>query len=382
MRILHICNDFGGSKVHANLYKRLDVLDIEQTIYTYYRGENNNGNNKFDAKHTTFFYKGILRIWHRAFYHLKIRKVYSELIKEVKPLEYDIVHATTLFSDGAIAYQLYKRFGIPYIVTVRNTDVNAFLAVAPHTWSMGIKILKNAQRIVFISKALQDKFCRQIVIRRILSVIKDNFLLQPNGIDDYWLNNVYRLGRNTSHEIIYVGRFDRNKNVIRLIKAVLDLRYIFPDLRLHLVGGEGSKEGDVLKLVGVHSNCLIYHGRINNKEKLKDLYRKCSIFAMPSIHETFGLVYIEALTQNLAILYTKGQGVDGMFVPQVGRTVMARSTKSIEDGLRDLLEQPSICHSNVIIDFEQFRWETIANRYRRIYEEVLVGRYKVSYDIY
>lgn len=381
MRILHICNDFGGSKVHANLYKRLDVLDIEQTIYTYYRGENNNDKNKFDAKHTTFIYKGILRIWHRAFYHLKIRKVYSELIKEVKPSEYDIVHATTLFSDGAIAYQLYKRFNIPYIVTVRNTDVNTFLGIAPHTWSMGVKILKNAQCIVFISKALQVKFCRHIVIREIFPVIQNKFILQPNGIDDYWLNNVYRLGRNTSHEIIYVGRFDRNKNVIRLIKAVLDLRYIFPDLRLHLVGGEGSKEQEVLKFIGVHSDCLIYYGRIDNKEKLKDLYRKCSIFAMPSIHETFGLVYIEALTQNLAILYTKGQGVDGMFAPQVGQSVMARSTKSIEDGLRELLEQSSVRHFNDIIDFEQFRWETISNRYRRIYEEVLVGRYKVSYDI-
>ena len=33
------------------------------------------------------------------------------------------------------------------------------------------------------------------------------------------------------------------------------------------------------------------------------------IFAMPSFNETFGLVYIEALSQNLPILYTKSEGI-------------------------------------------------------------------------
>ena len=46
--------------------------------------------------------------------------------------------------------------------------------------------------------------------------------------------------------------------------------------------------------------------------------RSCSVFAMPSIFETFGLVYLEALSQNLPVVYTKGQGIDGMFDNTVG----------------------------------------------------------------
>ena len=38
MKILHICNDYCGSKVHANLFRRLDELGVEQTVYAYYRG--------------------------------------------------------------------------------------------------------------------------------------------------------------------------------------------------------------------------------------------------------------------------------------------------------------------------------------------------------
>ena len=35
---------------------------------------------------------------------------------------------------------------------------------------------------------------------------------------------------------------------------------------------------------------------------------------MPSTGETFGLVYIEALSQSLPIIYTKGDGVYGFEV--------------------------------------------------------------------
>ena len=381
MRILHICNDFCGSKVHANLYKRLDDLNVEQTIFTYYRGTRKEGKNQFEAKHTSFIYRGILRTWHRVFYHLKIKKVYSDFKKDDAPLDYDLVHATTLFSDGAIAYQLHKEFNLPYIVTVRNTDVNAFLGIAPHTWLMGLRILRNAHRIVFISKALKVKFSKHIAIRKILPDIQNKFVLQSNGIDDYWLNNINRNERPTSYNVIYVGRFDRNKNVVRLIKAVLNLKQLFPHVKLHLVGGDGSKVDEVLKLVENHSDCLFYHGEIYDKDKLIELYRKCSIFAMPSIHETFGLVYIEALSQNLAILYTRGQGVDGMFDQCVGEAVNSRSIKSIENGLKKMLEQPSAYHAFNIIDFDEFRWEKIAGRYKRIYEEVLINSPNASYEI-
>lgn len=51
---------------------------------------------------------------------------------------------------------------------------------------------------------------------------------------------------------------------------------------------------------------------------------------MPSYHETFGLVYIEALTQHLAIVYTKGQGVDGMLDSSVGEAVKASSKANIK----------------------------------------------------
>lgn len=370
MRVLHICNDFCGSKVHSNLYRELDKIGVNQTVFTCYRGGFPEGTNQFEASNTDFIYRGVLSTKHRFLFHTKINTVYRELINAVTPKQYDLVHAVTMFTDGAVAYRLYKEYEIPYIISVRNTDINEFLAVAPHTWPLGLKALKNAKKIVFISKAPQEKFCKHFLIKRILPEIQDKFVIQPNGIDSYWLDNIFRGDANLSHNIIYVGRFDYNKNVLRLMKAILELKIEFKDIHLHLVGGDGSREQKIKQLVDKNRDYISYHGKIYDKNELCQLYHKCSIFAMPSIHETFGLVYMEALSQNLAVLYTKNQGIDGLFDSHIGESVSALSIESIKEGLRKLLSNRDYYNSEGV-DFSKFQWPQIAMKYKTIYEQVL-----------
>lgn len=369
MKILHLCNDFSWTKVHSCLYKALDELGIKQTVFTCVRDLKLKGRNSFEAKGTDFVYAEAWRAYYRFLYHLKIRGIYKKLRQEIDLSSYDCVHATTLFSDGALAYQLHREFGIPYLLSVRNTDVNGFLGYAPHTWLLGRKILLGASKIVFISKALKRKFCKHIAIRGILSQIEDKFVVQPNGIDDYWIDNVSRESKQ-GQQILYVGRLDTNKNVLRLIKAVTALRKQFPNMILNLVGGHGNQENKVKKLAQKHSQLIHYHGEIYDKRILKKMYNANAIFAMPSISETFGLVYIEALTQNLKLLYTKGQGIDGLFEKKVGERVNPLSVKDIRRGLTELLEHSHAYNGNMGIDFELFRWSVIAAIYKNMYSLV------------
>lgn len=370
MKVLHICNDFCGSKVHANLYAELDKQGIQQTVYTYYRDASLAGKNSFEGEATEFVYRPILSTYHRILYHKKIRDVYNDLERQLAASlqTYDLAHATTLFSDGAVAYRLYKEYGIPYVIAVRNTDINEFMVVAPHTWPLGLKILRNARKIIFISKAPKEKFCRHFLIKKILSEIEDRMLIIPNGVDDFWLEHLDLESVKDNHQIIYVGKFDLNKNVERLLKAVFALKAKYPDIKLHLVGGDGSKQDKILRMVQENSDCLVFHGKIYNKEKLMSLYRQCSIFAMPSIHETFGLVYIEAMSQNLAVLYTHNQGIDGLFDTKVGESVNAWSVESIREGMDKLLSNRVDYSIYKHVDLERFRWSKIAAYYKALYE--------------
>src|SRR5690606_26806778 len=113
--------------------------------------------------------------------------------------------------------------------------------------------------------------------------------------------------------ILYIGKFNTGKNVERLIEAFLELRKHKPDIYLKLVGGKGGRHNKVLKLIGKHSESIEYLGVVKEQGKLLNIYRNCHLFAMPSKYETFGLVYIEALTQGLPIVYTKGEGLYGYY---------------------------------------------------------------------
>ena len=90
---------------------------------------------------------------------------------------------------------------------------------------------------------------------------------------------------------------------------------------------------------------------------------------MPSFHETFGLVYAEAMTQGLPIIYTKGQGFDNQFENGlVGYSVKADDIEDISKAIFSIL-----CNYksfNKQSEYSQkFRWDKIVNRYMEIFAQ-------------
>ena len=368
MKILHISNDFCHTKVHTSLYRELDTLGVEQTIFNPVRDASLVGRNFFEGQHTDIIYANVVKPWHRYAYHLKRHHVFRELISRINPEEYGLCHATTLLTDGGLAYQLYKLYHIPYIVAVRNADINGFLHQMPHTWQSARQILLFAERIVFISEAPRQHFIRLKAVRDIIPQIENRFILQPNGIDNYYLDHISR-EPHTGHGIIYIGNFSNNKNVVRLAKAVLLLRQNprFQDCTLTLVGGGKIETQETNRMIAAHPEALKFLGPIYEQEKLCEIFAMNSVFAMPSIHETFGLVYIEALSQNLPVLYTRGEGVDGLLPPTAGLAVDPLSVDEIAEVLATLLENKESYFNNNDVDFTRFRWNLIAKNYIEIY---------------
>lgn len=56
MNILHISNDYCGSKVYCNLTKELDDMDVNQVVYCPVRAADRIGKNQFEGKHIQFVY--------------------------------------------------------------------------------------------------------------------------------------------------------------------------------------------------------------------------------------------------------------------------------------------------------------------------------------
>lgn len=372
MKILHLCNDFAGSAVHSELYRRLDQFGVDQVVYCPIRSAKLEGNNFFDGKNTEIIYSNLIKLHHRLCFHLKINDIVKDVEKRVNLSEVNCVHATTLFSDGAVALKLKQKYGIPFIVAIRNTDVNVFMRFTPHLWNIHREVIQEAEKVIFISPNLQHRVATHWTLSKQVDILAQKGLVVPNGLSDFWLQNL-----DTAHvaedpySIIYVGKFDTNKNVLRLMHAVFRLRSSIPDIHLSLVGGGGEQEHTVKQLVEHFPALFSYHGKITDKVLLRNMYRKNRVFAMPSKKETFGLVYLEAMSQGLHVLYTRGEGIDGMFAKKVGEAVNALSEEEICEGLEKMLQHPDEYENLQPIDFEGFDWEKIAQLYYGIYTGVI-----------
>lgn len=92
---------------------------------------------------------------------------------------------------------------------------------------------------------------------------------------------------------------------------------------------------------------------------------------MPSRYESFGLVYGEAMSQGLPIIYTEGQGIDGYFKEgTVGYSVNPKDINDIVKKIEMIIYNYNEISKNCLGLVEKFSWDKIAKTYRYIYTSV------------
>jgi phosphatidylinositol alpha-1,6-mannosyltransferase len=95
---------------------------------------------------------------------------------------------------------------------------------------------------------------------------------------------------------------ERGKGHDELIAAWPEVRRALPDAELWIAGGgdDAARLEAKARALGV-ADRVRFFGRVSDAE-LTDLYRRASVFAMPSRQEGFGLVYAEAMWWGLPCL--------------------------------------------------------------------------------
>lgn len=370
MKILHITNDFSGSKVYRNLIGCIDKMDINQLVYHPVLA-----NKKVNAVElekpldkTKIHIRFILSLSTRINFFKKRKLLFKDIVETIPNIEdVKIVHAHTWFSDGAVAYDLFRSQGIPYIVTIRNSDLNLFYKYMLHLRPLGQNILKNAKNIILISAQYKNRVLDLPFIKNDKLLI-EKLRVIPNGIDDFWLKNVESRSRYIPNEfkLVYIGNFTKNKNVVSIVKSFQQLKEKNYNCELHIVGGGGDKGKTEVTYENVPG--IVFHGKIFDKVKLKKILNDCHIFIMPSHTETFGLVYVEALSQGLPLIYTKDEGIDNFYKEKVGEAVNSKKIKSIVDGLVKIVANYDNYNFNPSDIVVQHNWNVIARTYIRIYE--------------
>lgn len=375
-RVLHICSDFTRQRLYGHLISHLAEAGVSQEVYVPVRTIGDTEWQPPRVGEVTYHIRHVLRRVHRLLFRSKVRTVYADLGTQVRLQEIGMTHAHFLYSDGAVALRLKQRLGIPYIVAVRNTDINFFARYRPDLGWMRNEILREASRVIFVTPAYRPRLLKRLpdalekLVNSITSVI-------PNGIGSRWLRVRPPPERPASRplRLLYVGDFSKNKNLCGLLAGVA-LAARSRDLRLTLVGGGGDGEAAVLSSLASGRFPFADHvGLIDDPDALRRVYAEHDIFVMPSYTETFGVSYIEALSQGLPILHSIGQGVDGYFEPgTVSESVDPGDPDDIAAKIPVLAGRLPDVRRACIEQAKRFEWTRVAAAYRDIYWSILESR--------
>jgi L-malate glycosyltransferase len=371
LSVLHICSDFAKQRIYFELVRQLAADGIAQKVYVPVRSEAELAPFKnVSIPGAEFHSSKILHPVHRVLFRRKISTVTKDLLSRIDARRVTNAHAHFLYSDGGVARALNRAHGLPYVVSVRNTDVNFFMKLRPDLRWLAQDILERARRVVFITPSYREIVAGWLPARR-REAFEAKSRVIPNGLAQFWLTNTYHAPRNGDVlKILYVGDFSRNKNIPRAIAAVSRLNKSRP-ASLTLVGGGGDGEAEVRSLASA-SSFVTLCGRVDSPDKLSGIYRQHDIFLMPSLKETFGVVYIEAMSQGLPVVFSRGQGIDGYFPPGgVAEAVNPLDPDSICAALVALAHRLDRIREQCVASAETFNWPRIARMYAESYRDAL-----------
>ncbi len=244
------------------------------------------------------------------------------LIKIIKRYEIDLIHANS-FHAGLFAGIASKVTGIPLICHIhRIFPQNRF-------YKTFFKILEYfCFKIIAISKSVKSELVVYGIDSNKIEIIYngvdlDKFIPRNSRqevLEEFQLNTkIFLLGT--------VGQLSERKGHIELLKATQKVLKLYPKLVLFIVGdtlGENKKYKeriiDLAKELGILENMIL----TGYRPDVPRIMGALDVFILSSRQEPFGLVVIEAMAMNKAVVATAVGGV-----PEI-----------VEDGVSGILVPP------------------------------------------
>jgi glycosyltransferase involved in cell wall biosynthesis len=374
IQALHINSNYLTSRLHENLLDRLESEDIHNTVFMPIK-EETKAEFLYESKHNVFNPVAFKNL-DKYIFTYKQRKIYKKLHEVINVSEINIAHAHTLFTDGNIAYQLYKDYNIPYVVTVRGyTDIDSFFRIRVNLRRRGRQILANASQVFFLSETNKEDLLTQYISNeKLKNDIINKSRVVPNGIDDYYFENEAKpktLNPTTPIRFVQVGKIIPLKNGVGSVQGIQHFsEKTNKEAEITFVGKKvDTSYAEKIKNEG--NEIATYHEPVS-MEELVEIYRQHDIFIMPSFSETFGLVYPEAMSQGLPVIYTKGQGFDGQYEDgHVGYPVNADDPEDIAEKIELIVNNYEAISKNVLEAYKKFNWDNLSRNYIEIYSNLV-----------
>jgi starch synthase len=304
----------------------------------------------------------------------------------------EVVHSHTWYANfgGHLSKLMWS---IPHVVTVHSLEpLRPWKAeqlgggYALSTFCEGTAVAA-ADAVIAVSKGV-----RQDILSCYPQVSPDRVHVIHNGIDAEVYRRqpseglLARLGIDPSRPYAFFnGRISRQKGLPLLLAAALE---VDPRYQLVIAASSpdtpelGAEVAALAERVRAERGNLVWIGHFIPREELIQLHSGASVFVCPSIYEPFGLVILEAMACETAVVASRVGGIPEIVVEgQTGYLVdydpdsAEEFARALAARIEELLRDPTLAAAMGKAGRERvlrhFGWPAIASRTVELYDSLL-----------
>ena len=317
-------------------------------------------------------------------------------------IDADVVHLHTWYTHlGGILAKL--NYGIPMVLTVHSLEPlrpwKREQIGGGYDFSCWVEktAIEMADAVIAVSRETKDD------VLRYFNVPPERVPVIYNGID----LDEYRPVTSTAAlekygvdprrpYVLFVGRITRQKGIVHLARAI---QYMDPGFQVVLCAGApdtpeiaAEMKEAVAAAQAKHGEVIWIEQMVTNPEKI-ELYSHAAVFCCPSIYEPFGIINLEAMACETAVVASAVGGIKevvvegetGYLIPlnQMGESPFEAThpeqfSRDLAERINQLMADPAkreaFGKAGRHRAEEIFSWRSIAAQVRDLYAEILARK--------
>lgn len=313
-------------------------------------------------------------------------------------IDADVIHCHTWYAHfaGIMAKLCY---GIPLVITTHSLEPlrpwkreQLGRGYDASSWVEKTAI-EMADALIAVSEETKEDVLKHFnVDEKKVKVIYNGINLQQyittsesNTLDEYGIDK-------TKPYVLFVGRITRQKGIIHLVNAI---KYIDADTQIVLCAGApdtkeiGMEMENAVNEVKKTRENIIWIDKMVTKEEVIQLYSHADVFCCPSIYEPFGIINIEAMACNTAVVASAVGGIKevvvhgetGLLIPVEQQTEAPfepvdpdKFSRDLANGVNQVISNSELRNSMAekgrkrVEDY--FDWTSIAKQVEELYKSL------------
>ena len=247
------------------------------------------------------------------------------LLMNADVIDADIVHCHTWYAHfaGIMAKLCY---GTPLVVTTHSLEPlrpwkreQLGRGYDASSWIEKTTI-EMADCLIAVSEETKEDVLKYFDVdeKKVEVVYNGIDLEQYVVVEETTVLDTYGIDKNKPY-LLFVGRITRQKGIIHLVNAI---KYLDKDIQVVLCAGApdtkeiGKEMEDAVKEASKTRDNIIWIDKMLDKKDVIQLYSHANVFCCPSIYEPFGIINIEAMACETAVVASAVGGIKEVVVEE------------------------------------------------------------------